>query len=75
MTRSDPESTGNDVTVIGRVAALAQIKAWVKDKIITKNDIYDCVKLFKQNINLYQIYHVLKSVSLSVIDSEKCVNC
>ena len=48
MTRSDPESTGNDVTVaIGRVAALAQIKAWVKDKVITKNDIDDCVKLFK----------------------------
>ena len=39
---------GNDVNVaMGRVAALAQIKAWVKDKVLTKGDVADCVILFQ----------------------------
>ena len=45
--QSGSESAGSDVNVaMGRVAALAQIKAWVKDKIVNKSDINDCVKLF-----------------------------
>ena len=37
------ETEGSDINVaLGRVAALAQIKAWVKDKTITLSEITEC---------------------------------
>ena len=46
-TGSGMETEGSDVNVaLGRVAALAQIKAWVKDKTITLSEITECAVFY-----------------------------